>query len=121
MNPWPHIRNAIRYEWYDVLMDRFYSVEHCADLPLNDIHQDIAGRITFGWGFSIALGINTILWVFLVLPNTGDIAAIAIAAAMILLSLLGGAGIAAGYLAIQLIRIAGRAAESGETHEHEKS
>lgn len=120
-NPWPHIKNAIRYEWCDVLLDRLYSTEHCADLPLNDIHQDIARRITFGWGFSIALGINTLLWVFLIMPRTPDLLSIAIAAGMILLSLLGGALIGAAYLAIQLIRIAARAAESAKSEQSAES
>ncbi len=123
----PHIQSAIRYEWYDVLLDRFYSIEHCADLPLNDIHQDIARRITFGWGFAIWLGINALLWVLLILPNLPDAAAIAVAVAMVPLSLLGGALIGAGYLTIPLMAAARRAAEtenppkiapeSGDPHE----
>lgn len=101
------LKNALRYEWFDVLMDRFYSTEHCDDLPLNDLHQDYAGRITFGWGFSICLGINTLLWVFLILLNFSSNLPLIIASVVVLLllSLLGGAFIGMIYLWITLCSI----------------
>ncbi len=122
-----HLKNAIRYEWFDVLFDRFYSVEHCGDLPLNDLHQDFARRITFGWGFAIALGINTLLWIFFIFRWFQDSVAIILAAGMLLLSLLGGAAIGAIYLWIVLIKIqkkeleraeSERLAKLGENHEN---
>lgn len=101
------LKDAIRYEWFDVLMDRFYSTEYCDDLPLNDLHQDFAKRITFGWGLSISLGINTILWIFLILLNFSSHLPLIIASvvALLVLSLLGGAVIGMIYLWIVLCLI----------------
>lgn len=118
----PHIKNAIRYEWFNVLFDRFYSYEHCGSLPLNDIHQDIARRITFGWGFAISFGINTLLWIFLIFRLIGDGLPwiIASVAGILLLSLVGGAVIGTGYLGITLFRIAKKELELAEAERLEK-
>lgn len=117
---WTQLKNALRYEWFDVLMDRFYSTEHCDDLPLNDLHQDYAGRITFGWGFSICLGINTLLWVFLILLNFSSNLPLIIASVvgLLLLSLLGGAFIGMIYLWITLCRMEKRRREAEEEGTH---
>lgn len=112
------LKNALRYEWFDVLMDRFYSTEYCNDLPLNDLHQDFARRITFGWGFSIFLGINTLLWVFLILLNFSSHLPLIVASVvgLLILSLLGGAFIGMIYLWIVLCRI-----EKQQKNENKKS
>lgn len=49
------LKEVIRYQWYDVLFDRFYSREYVS-LPVNDLWQDIAKRITFSWGVSVSGG-----------------------------------------------------------------
>lgn len=52
MKGWKLWKEVIKYHWYDVLMDSFYSREY-STLPVNDIWQDIAKRWTFEWGLSI--------------------------------------------------------------------
>lgn len=116
----PYLKNAIRYEWFDVLLDRFYSYEHCGDLPLNDIHQDIARRITFEWGFAICAGINMLLWLFLIFRYMGGLLSILFIPAVLLISLLCSALIGAGYLMITLIRIRKKELEREQSERLEK-
>jgi hypothetical protein len=61
-------KTACSYEWHDVLLDKWVTKEYFSDLPLTDIHQSIAKKITFGWGFSIFGGILTLLWLFTLFP-----------------------------------------------------
>lgn len=110
------LRSALRYEYFNVLFDRWVSIEHCDDLPLNDLHQDFAQRITFGYGFSVSLGINALLWIFLVFFRVSSSipAVLLTAAGALLLSLIGGALFGALYLAVVLIRIRHREEDRSE-------
>lgn len=81
----PLLKEVIRYQWYDVLFDRFYSREY-VDLPVNDIWQDIAKRITFSWGFCSAGGICILLFI-LTLRVVKGFWMIPVALAFILLAL----------------------------------
>lgn len=54
------LKEVIRYQWYDVLFDRFYSREYVT-LPVNDLWQDVAKKITFNFGLSVSGGICIIL------------------------------------------------------------
>lgn len=56
-------KEVFKYHWCDVLLDFFYTREY-STLPVNDIWQDIAKRWTFGWGLSIGLALNTLLFLF---------------------------------------------------------
>lgn len=62
MNGRALLKEVIRYQWYDVLFDRFYSREY-SDLPVNDLWQDIAKRITFSWGLGVSGGICILLFI----------------------------------------------------------
>lgn len=55
------LTQVARYQWYNVLFDRFYKREY-VDLPVNDLWQDIAKRITFAWGLGVSGGICIILF-----------------------------------------------------------
>ncbi len=55
------LKEVIRYQWYDVLFDRFYTHEH-SSLPVNDLWQDTAFRITFNWGLCAGGGICVLLF-----------------------------------------------------------
>lgn len=55
-------KEVIRYQWYDVLFDRFYTREY-VDLPVNDLWQDVAKRITFSWGLGASGGICILLFI----------------------------------------------------------
>lgn len=56
------LKEVIRYQWYDVLFDRFYSLEYVS-LPVNDLWQDIAKRITFSWGLCSSSGVCILLFI----------------------------------------------------------
>ena len=96
------IKEVLKYEWCDVLMDRFYSNEY-SELPVNDIKQEYARDITFKWGFLVALGINALIFIFVVFRYVENTVALAIIALLFLaLSLLEGAFFAAVYLFISM-------------------
>ena len=96
------IKEVLKYEWCDVLMDRFYSNEY-SELPVSDIKQEYARNITFKWGFITALGINALIFIFVVFRYVENTVALAIIALLFLaLSLLGGALFAAVYLFISM-------------------
>lgn len=57
------LKEVIRYQWYDVLFDRFYTREYVPLLPVNDLWQDIAKRITFSWGLCSSSGICILLFI----------------------------------------------------------
>ncbi|MGM9646980.1 MAG: hypothetical protein ACI3YH_02480 [Eubacteriales bacterium] len=63
MKGWSLWKEVIKYHWWDVLFDYFYSREY-STLPVNDIWQDIAKRWTFEWGLSAGLGINVFIFFF---------------------------------------------------------
>lgn len=56
------LKEVIRYQWYDVLFDRFYKREYVS-LPVNDLWQDVAKRITFNWGLSVSGSICVLLFI----------------------------------------------------------
>lgn len=61
MKGWPLWKEVFKYHWCDVLLDFFYTREY-STLPVNDIWQDIAKRWTFGWGLTIGLSLNGLLF-----------------------------------------------------------
>ena len=96
------IKEVLKYEWYDVLMDRFYSNEY-SGLPVNDMQQEFARNVTFKWGFLVGLGINVIIFIFGVFRYVESYVLLAVfAAAFLALSLLEGALFAAVYLFISM-------------------
>lgn len=64
MKGFPLLKEVIRYQWYDLLFDRFYKNEY-VNLPINDLWQDIGRRITFGWGLGVSGGICLLLFIAL--------------------------------------------------------
>jgi hypothetical protein len=97
-------KTACSYEWHDVLLDKWVTKEYFSDLPLTDIHQSIAKKITFGWGFSIFGGILTLLWLFTLFPLLYHwvLAVLLSYLLLLLLALLGGAWLATFYLTFRL-------------------
>ena len=59
----PLIREVIKYHWYDVLFDALYSREY-STLPVNDLWQDFAKRITFEYGLGVGAGISILTFLF---------------------------------------------------------
>lgn len=80
------LKEVVRYQWYDVLFDRFYRREY-VDLPVNDLWQDVAKRITFAWGLGVSGALCGILFI-LSLKLTIGLLLIPIAIGLILLALL---------------------------------
>ena len=59
----PLIREVIKYHWCDVLFDALYSREY-STLPVNDLWQDFAKRITFEYGLGVGIGISILTFIF---------------------------------------------------------
>ena len=59
----PLIREVIKYHWCDVLFDALYSREY-STLPVNDLWQDYAKRITFEYGLGLGAGISILTFLF---------------------------------------------------------
>ena len=96
------IKEVLKYEWCDVLMDRFYSNEY-SELPVSYKQQEFARELTFKWGFIVALGINALIIIFGVFRYVGDIIPLAIISLLfVVLSLFEGALFAAVYLLISM-------------------
>lgn len=59
----PLIKEVIKYHWCDVLFDALYSREY-STLPVNDLWQDYAKRLTFEYGLGLGIGISILMFIF---------------------------------------------------------
>lgn len=96
------LKEVVRYQWYDVLFDRFYTREYVT-LPVNDLWQDIAKRITFGWGLGVCGSICGFLFL-LSLKLTIGLLLIPIALGLIVLALFGSSCASCFYLYFRMRR-----------------
>lgn len=96
------LKEVIRYQWYDVLFDRFYKHEYVS-LEVNDLWQDIAKRLTFGWGLSVSGGICLILFI-LAIQLTIGLWLIPIAIGLLLLALFLSSSVSIVYLYFRMRR-----------------
>lgn len=59
----PLLREVIKYHWCDVLLDALYSREY-STLPVNDLWQDYAKKITFEYGLGVGICISALIFIF---------------------------------------------------------